>query len=127
MFINGTDLNGDSVMDLVLGLSTGGIKILYGSRVNSIAENSSQEENQNTMFRIYPNPTKGELNIELLTQNLQEQNRIEVRGISGQLIFSENISGAQESIDISHLSKGLYFITISNSEKIQTEKIILRP
>jgi hypothetical protein len=79
------------------------------------------------MFRIYPNPTKGELNIELLTQNLQEQNRIEVRGISGQLIFSENISGAQESIDISHLSKGLYFITISNSEKIQTEKIILRP
>ena len=44
MFINGTDLNGDSIMDLAVGLSTGGVKILYGSRVNSISELGDQKK-----------------------------------------------------------------------------------
>jgi hypothetical protein len=127
MFINGTDLNGDSIMDLIVGLSTGGVKILYGSRVNNIPEQSNQNNLKESVLSIYPNPTNGEVTIEVLEETVGEISRIEIRSISGQLILIDNLTDLKKQLDISHLSKGIYFVTVSNSVKIETKKLVIRP
>ena len=78
MFINGTDLNGDSIMDLIVGLSTGGLKVLYGSRVNSISELSVFDQEQESALKIYPNPTEGGITIEVLEKTFGGTNTIEI-------------------------------------------------
>ncbi|MFT6166967.1 MAG: hypothetical protein ACJASF_001661 [Vicingaceae bacterium] len=127
MFINGTDLNGDSVMDLAVGLSTGGVKILYGSLVNSISELADQNKKESSALKIYPNPTEGQLTVELLEEDFGESNTIEIRSISGQLVLKDNVNNMKKQLDISHLSKGIYFITVANSVRIETKKLVLRP
>ncbi len=127
MFINGTDLNGDSTMDLVVGLSTGGLKILYGSRVNSISELDNVNGEENSALKIYPNPTEGQLTIELLKETICENNTIEIRSVSGKLVLTDHLNSMKKQLDISHLSKGIYLITIRNSVKIETKKLVLRP
>ncbi|MDB4061105.1 T9SS type A sorting domain-containing protein [Vicingaceae bacterium] len=127
MFINGTDLNGDSIMDLIVGLSTGGLKVLYGSRVNSISELSVFEEKQESAIRIYPNPTEGVITIELQEEIFGETNTIEIRSVSGQLALVDKLSGLKKQLDISRLSKGVYFIIVRNTVKTETMKLILRP
>ena len=127
MFINGTDLNGDSIMDLIVGLSTGGLKVLYGSRVNSISELSVFDQEQESALKIYPNPTEGGITIEVLEKTFGGTNTIEIRSISGQLALVDNLSGLKKQIDISHLSKGIYFVTVRNTSKVETVKLVLRP
>lgn len=127
MFINGTDLNGDSIMDLAVGLSTGGLKILYGSRVNSLSELDNTQRKEGSALKIYPNPTKGSLTIEFSAKTNTQNNSIEIRSISGQLVFSEEFIGDRKILDVSYLSKGVYFVTVKNPTKTETKKLVLRP
>ena len=114
-------------MDLIVGLSTGGLKVLYGSRVNSISELSVFDQEQESALKIYPNPTEGGITIEVLEKTFGGTNTIEIRSISGQLALVDNLSGLKKQIDISHLSKGIYFVTVRNTSKVETVKLVLRP
>ena len=127
MFLNGTDLNGDGIMDLAVGISTGGIKILYGSRVNSIDELSNSENETPSIFKIYPNPSKGEVNIEFLKENSTEKYIIEIQNVSGQLILRREFSVVKRQLKIGDLPQGIYFITILSGSNKQTEKLIVQP
>jgi hypothetical protein len=66
-------------------------------------------------FNVYPNPADNQLNISL------DQNRgdlqIEVLNVNGQCVLhkSEKQSVALSSLDISNLSKGLYFLKITSN------------
>jgi hypothetical protein len=65
--------------------------------------------------RLYPNPVGNILNIELSKLN---DVSLEIINISGQIIYSiASINNTKESIDVSYLSNGVYFI------KLQGEKI----
>jgi len=127
MFLSGADLNGDSIMDLAVGLSTGGIKILYGSRVNSIAERANDDGKEGSVLRVYPNPTKGELTIEVLDKTIGGSDRIEIRSVSGKLVLTDNLNAMKKQLNINHLSKGIYFVTLINSVRIETKKLVLQP
>ena len=126
MFINGTDLNGDSIMDLAVGLSTGGIKILYGSRVNSISKTANKDEKKNS-FIIYPNPTKDVLNIELKEEYLPTNTTFELRSISGKLIQEGDFKGKTYKLPTRYLANGIYLITLRNNNQFETKKLIIRP
>ena len=78
-------------------------------------------------IKIYPNPTDGQLTIELLKKTLGENNSIEIRGISGQLVLTESLNSIKKQLDISHLSKGIYFITVRNAVRVETKKLVLKP
>ena len=65
----------------------------------------------NTMnvFKIYPNPTNGQLTIELSANNESEYSIIDV---TGRLVKSGKLEGFQTSIDVSHFKTQIYFIKI---------------
>ena len=69
---------------------------------------------------IYPNPTTSIINI--VDENNQFQNAtIQITNYLGQVVF---ISPFTNQIDLRSLSSGMYFLTIFNKEKRQTNKFI---
>ena len=63
---------------------------------------------------IYPNPA----NTSITFNNLKQAYNITILNILGQVVLKSNISANQNSLDISKLNLGTYFIKFSNSSKV---------
>lgn len=68
---------------------------------------------------IYPNPNDGHFTI-----NIDKVNSILIYNSIGSLVYS-SVNGLNE-IDISNFPKGLYFIKVLSSDKLYTQKILIR-
>lgn len=81
----------------------------------------------NFVSRIFPNPTSGLLHIEFNT-SLESQYSVNLIGPSGQLLFKKAISPNQLTnslltLDLSHHTRGMYFLQISNGQQQVVEQI----
>jgi hypothetical protein len=70
--------------------------------------------------KIYPNPTTGELRIE--SESLRIESII-IYNISGKILKTENWK-TENTIDISHLPSGIYFVKISTEVGEVTKKVM---
>lgn len=88
-------------------------------KMNDLACNVSSNDSYNMdKISIYPNPAERELNIDFPNE---EDIQIEIYNSIGELLISvEN----QKNIDISGLTKGLYFIKISQGQKSSLQRFI---
>jgi len=73
------------------------------------------------MFKIYPNPTNGKLDI---TASISEYYDIEITSLNGQQIISKEMKGTTHQLDLSSFQKGVYLITIRSKDFVTTRKII---
>ena len=74
-----------------------------------------------TSFSFYPNPVKDILYI----QNKNNIFSLEIIDINGKIILSQIDKAKEIQVDISAISKGIYFIKIQDKEGSYTEKIII--
>lgn len=79
----------------------------------------STDDSQISGLSYYPNPVKDELSINAK----DEISSIEIYTVLGQNILSEKINSNQEIINLSHLSRAVYFIRIVSGDVFQTIKI----
>lgn len=70
-------------------------------------------------FSIYPNPTTDILNISLKSNLISEQ--VIIYNDLGQVVKKSN----KNVIDVSHLTKGLYFVEVTTNQGKATKKIII--
>ncbi len=83
---------------------------LYNN-INNIAE---------TEVKIYPNPNNGEFTIEA---NNVKVNIVDSKGV---VVYVNQFSNnSVENINLTNLSKGIYFVKIISSEFIKTKKILI--
>jgi len=78
----------------------------------------------NSNFKIYPNPTTGELTIDNGQLTI---NSVEIFDIYGRKLHSSPLTShlaPRTSINISHLQAGIYFVKISTEAGVTTRKII---
>jgi len=78
--------------------------------------------------RIYPNPVSNELT---LTINGNEQQlNLTLTNAKGQVVLSEKLSNLpadyKKQMDMSKFTKGIYFLKLSNGDRIYTEKVIIQ-
>lgn len=73
---------------------------------------------------IFPNPTKGELN--LIVKNEFKKGDLEIYDVFGKLVLKSEISSAKTKLEMNYLSSGIYFIKVQLDEKIITRKIIIQ-
>ena len=94
------DLDGDGDID-VLSASNNDDKIAWYENLPILGVN----ENALSDFSVYPNPTTGVLTVQSKTAIVQ----IEIHSLLGQLVLSNT---NQNTIDISSVSQGVYFIKV---------------
>jgi len=97
--------------------------IITNDELTTVAENLSVEESElQTIVKIYPNPVSNNLFIE----SKNKIKAITIYDANGRLLQSVTLIGnnTNSKMDLSNLSKGLYFINIKTEVGEQTTKII---
>lgn len=96
------------------------------------ADNSSSSVDDLTVtvnYKLYPNPTNGQANLELETINSTINGSVSVYAIDGRLIHSQEINFFEKgniSLNLENEEAGIYYIKITdvNSNIIETVKLI---
>lgn len=78
-------------------------------------------ENNRNRMRIYPNPSSEMVNIEL-DRNTADNVSISIVNCTGQQVMSATAQGNTLSLDISRLSKGIYFVFATSKEGVIAKK-----
>ena len=81
---------------------------------------SSDKFNIDEPILIFPNPAKNVLHINY-TDLIKH---VSIFNTNGRLVYSNNINNRETSINIAHLSKGIYFVQITTDKGIGNKKII---
>ena len=76
----------------------------------------------NTVFSIYPNPSKGNLKIE---NNFNHKYDISFIDITGKSIFYKNNNRGSINLNIPNIEKGIYILRIESYSKSLFKKIII--
>lgn len=72
---------------------------------------------------VYPNPSQNSINFEftdLETKNFQ----LRIMDTNGKDVYSENLNNSKTTIDINHLSSGVYFYNLTSAEGTLNGKFI---
>jgi hypothetical protein len=84
------------------------------------------ERNTLSSIKIYPNPTNGFLNIES-SEGFSNKATLEVMDCYGKAIYLKQLENTQNNvIDLSQLSKGIYLIRITDSDRYYYQKFVLQ-
>lgn len=103
--------------DSITQISTIGNKTLYAKFISIASVNDAE----NDRSKIFPNPTKGIVNIELSGNIIQ---KLTISDITGkQLVLKTDLSEC-ETIDLFNFDNGVYIITIQTDKQVITKKII---
>jgi hypothetical protein len=111
-----TDINQDGKADILVGNFRGGLTI-YGTNI-SLKNSTATKEIETTILSIYPNPAQNTLMI-----NHTSEVNYSIHNIMGMAIKSGNLQ-ANESIDISSLTNGLYRITLKGQNYKESQNFI---
>jgi hypothetical protein len=109
------DLNNDGWSDLLIGLYTGGVHLLWGGNLNEF----STDELKNQALTIYPNPSKGTFNI----SSKKLVSSICVYSLNGTEILRNY---HRSTFNLTEFPTGLYFVkVIFEDSTIQYSKVSL--
>jgi endonuclease I len=85
-------------------------------------ETSLKEMLSSTAFVIYPNPSKGRVNIDLADANIHSAN-IVVMDITGRVLSEKQLSNKHASIEL--VQSGIYFLKLETAKGSIVKKIII--
>jgi len=115
--------SGDSVnvtdMSARLSLEAGEYRLYSRNRIESVISGTIGTKEE--LLMIYPNPAEEFLHIDYKGRI----DRIEVIGLEGSVLISRETTGTMNSIDISGLDAGMYFLRIRAGENTITQRIII--
>lgn len=99
--------------------NTHGFLSYFDNNFNNIIDIYNKSE-QN--FSIYPNPSKGSINLQL---NDNSDAYVEIYDISGKQHYSYQVNQTNSTLDISKLSSGTYIIKVQQNGRISSQKLMV--
>ncbi len=90
---------------------------------HTAADASLTDHTKEAAITMYPNPAFNELNIHASGEIIE---RIQITNINGQQVHEQTVSSKDINVDISAFNEGIYFVKVSTSAGIKTNKIIVR-
>lgn len=88
---------------------------------------ATEQELSRNLFSAYPNPSNGNLFVEL-QGSPQETGVLRIFNLYGQVLFQDDVDFSEDrvSLDLSGWDRGTYFIQVQGNEESQQQKIILQ-
>lgn len=74
-----------------------------------------------SMFKLYPNPANDVVNISAA----KKISRVELCNILGQTVKSKEVDAKETKMDVSGMTKGVYFIRVYSDNKVATKKLVV--
>ncbi len=116
--VSASDWNQDGLMDISVGLATGGVQLLQNKFKSELSTNI-----ENSSLQIWPNPGK-----EYIQIMAKENGTYELIDITGKKLIAnvqmEKLYPAR--LDISQIPRGVYFIKFTSSKnQISLKKLVL--
>ena len=90
----------------------------------NIAQSLNTASNALSEIKVYPNPTKGILNINL-DSNIFGESTFVMYDIQGREVVTKKSSNPIETLNIENFSEGIYMLTIENDFGKTTRKVIV--
>ncbi len=75
----------------------------------------------NDAITIFPNPTSGVLNINAVEVN----SSVELFNVIGDKVYTANLTKGNNTLDLSALANGVYFVKLNSNDQIITKKVVL--
>jgi N-acetylneuraminic acid mutarotase len=113
---------GNTVIPIAVEI-TSDIYIFWRDTFDILIEPTSIQDIREQMIRIYPNPTKDIINIEIKNIN---NATIEIYNVSGWLVFSKKLNSKVEKIDITGFPKGIYIVKVIQDSAVNVGKVVVR-
>lgn len=99
------------------GTSSGQVRVFKYNPKTSVYESADDES-----LLVYPNPTKGEVNIKFTEHELSSE--IKILDLAGKQVYTTLLADKSMNIDISGLICGVYYIHIKTNNGSTIKKII---
>ena len=97
------------------------VDYIWGDQAGQTWEQDlSTPKNQLTEIKIFPNPTRGEINIVGVNNDYE----VEIYSILGKKVFSKKATGAIKLN--TNLSPGLYLVKVTNKRTSKVQKVIVK-
>lgn len=94
--------------------------------ISCIETGSNDAENETNHYKVYPNPTKDQVTIEILT-NINMPSQIVFYNINGQEVLEQNINTQKNIINVKELASGIYVYQIRDSKRnVFNGKMVIR-
>ena len=78
-------------------------------------------------FSVYPNPVSRMLNIELSSVEMGHDTRVVLQNALGQLVYSEQVTSLNSTIDVSDFAVGVYKLAVFQGEtSLFSEKVVIQ-
>ncbi len=139
-YIDITDFNYDGKNDVLLGSDTYSCAIIVLENCNSVG--LSENDLTTNWFKVFPNPAKDVLYIELteqastplsLTNNKNNEivshpelsRRVFIINTLGQTVLQQYLNGDKTSINLNDLKAGFYFIEVQTEFGVLSKKIVI--
>lgn len=79
---------------------------------------------ENTTITLFPNPTYGQLEIVMESENDAQKSIITIYDSNGKLVYQSEENSNHIKIDLSEQSKGMYFLKIQVGDNVRDWKIV---
>ncbi|WP_372776638.1 T9SS type A sorting domain-containing protein [Mangrovibacterium sp.] len=104
------------------------ITLKSASLASALGESQEQEVFEETLdnreIKIYPNPTKGLLRVEIPLQGNEKRVVLQVYNMQGALISDQVVSDEITQVDLYNHPPGMYLLRIASGEEVSQWKIV---
>ena len=109
--------------EIIAGTFARSIMTYSGADINTFLSPTNSTYISKKAIHISPNPAS--LNINIRLDGLSESVNLTIYNIKGKQVFSNRLNTAGETIDISHLPKGVYTVIIKGNNLWGSRKLIV--
>lgn len=113
------DINNDGYLDMIIGNYAGGLSYYKGTQFPV----SVQERDLLKGVKVYPNPTKDIINIELANNELN-QVQIELIDLLGKVNYQKNTQQNKIQLSLNNYPQGIYLIKVVSNQGSKVFKIV---
>lgn len=120
--VSGGDLNGDGLIDLVIGQSTGGVEVRYQHNGTISVPEISQIK---PSLEIFPSPVNTLLHLKFYNLNSNSKSIIRLINCNGDVVAEKIINEIETEIETTTFAQGIYCIQLISGGNSVSRKVIV--